>query len=408
MSAEKLAPAPAPSALSNLEGITARDLKIKSGALHIHVAYDLGFEIKPSKLLEIVSKQWKDMAVKFRPVSQSINRSLEPIRIGLQPIEIEIFNRPRAFQVFATFFEVGALSLEFIAPLDGSFEDLPRYAEDLENSPALIAAATKVAEEVFRVIRPAIVNPEFYRNPSSHFVFAIHEMNRALSFDETREILGREIAKTLKASTDPIGANETKRTLQQVVTYSDNDLVFVSTISGIIFDEDPDETIDILELANMQILELRFIDFRLDRALMSLYEEETSKRRGFGANLFSIFRRESSEISAKRLNMIHLDSLLIAERVEQSFKLASDNYLAQIHEMAVTAMLLKALSKGIERKLGNLRDIVNDIQGRQSVSRMELLEWIIIILILLGTLPALIDLVGSKTLPGAAIHSSLK
>jgi hypothetical protein len=378
------------SGASNLEGITARDLKIKRGSLHIHVAYDLGFEIRPSKLLEIVGRNWKDLAVKFRPVSQSINRSLEPIRIGLQPIEIEIFNRPKAFQVFATFFEVGALSLEFVSSLEGSFDQLPGYAEELETSPALIAAATKLAEEVFRVIKPAIVNPEFYRNPSSHFVFAIQEMNRTLSFDETRDILGKEIAKTLKASAEPIGANETKRTLQQVITYSDNDVVFVSSISGVIFDEDPDETIDILELANMQILELRFIDSRLDRTLMILYEEETSKREGFFHKFFSIFKQGSSDISARRLNMIHLDSLLIAEKVEQSFKLASDNYLAQIHEVAVNAMLLRALSKGIERKLGNLRDIVNDIHGRQSGTRMELLEWIIIILILLGTLPALL------------------
>ncbi len=389
MSVEKLSPVPnTPQANTHL-GISSRDLKIKSGSLHIHTAFDLGFEIRPSKLIEIVSRQWKDMAVKFRPVSQSINRSLEPIRIGLQPIEFEIFNRPKAFQVFATFFEVGALSLEFIAPLDGSFDELPRYAEELENSPSLIAGATKAAEEIFRVIRPAIVNPEFYRNPSSHFVFAIHEMNRSLSFSETQEILGREIAKTLKASNEPIGANETKRTLQQVVTYSDNDIVFISSLSGIIFDEDPDETIDILELANVQILELRFIDARLDRALLSLYEEETSKRTGFWKSLMSIFSKGSSEISAKRLNMIHLDSVLIAERVEQSFKLASDNYLAQIHELAVSAMLLRAFTKGIERKLGNLRDIVNDIQGRQSGSRMELLEWIIIILILIGTLPTL-------------------
>ncbi len=372
---------------SGIAEITSRDLRIKRGSVHIHVAYDVGFEIRPSKLLEIVAKNWKALAVKYRPVSQSINRSLEPIRIGLQPIEIELFNRPKAVQVFATFFEVGALSLEFICTLEGAFEELPAIAEDLEKSPSLLTAAAKLGNEVFQVIKPAIVNPEFFPTPSTHFVFAIQEMNRSLTLDETRTVLGRDIAKTLKASIEPIGANEIKRTLQQVITYSDVDMVFVSGTSGIIFDEDPDETIDILELANMQYLELSFIDSRLDRTLMSLYEEESSKRESFWKRAFEIFGRSKGDVSAHKLNMIHLDSLLIAEKVEQSFKLASDNYLAQIHEVAVNAMLLRALTKGIERKMGNLRDIVNDIQGRQSTSRMELLEWIIIILILLGTLP---------------------
>ncbi len=109
----------------------------------------------------------------------------------------------------------------------------------------------------------------------------------------------------------------------------------------------------------------------------------------FWTRLFNL-----SELNLKALNTIHLDSLIIAERVEQSFKLASDNYLTRIHELCVNTMFLRVLSDGIDRKLSAIRDISNDIQDRDANIRMETLEWIIIILILIGTIP--IFLGGAK------------
>jgi hypothetical protein len=43
----------------------------------------------------------------------------------------------------------------------------------------------------------------------------------------------------------------------------------------------------------------------------------------------------------------------------------------------------------VDRKLGTIRSIVNDQRDLASSIRMEFLEWIIIILIFIGTVPVL-------------------
>jgi hypothetical protein len=358
---------------------------VQKGSLHIHVAFDVGFEIETKKLIEIVGTRYTSRANELRPLSESINRDMKPIRIAFDPVEFLFQDKTFPFQVYVTFYEIGAFSFEYLCPLHVEFDFLPQISEQLENNEDLLQHSRKLAKEVFDLICPAIKGADFYSHPSVHYVFNIEKLSEALGAEALLNRYGTVLAQTLKASNEAIGANEVKRTLQSVVTYSDQDLVFVTAKNAIVFDEDGLEAVDILELANMQALELRFIDSRLDRTLVSLYETNSQKK-SWLKRLWARFFDEEA-LNLKGLNTIHLDSLIIAERVEQSFKLASDHYLARIHELCVNAMFLKTLSNGIDRKLSAIRDITNDIQDREANVRMETLEWIIIILILIGTLP---------------------
>jgi hypothetical protein len=360
-------------------------LEIRRGSLHIHAAFDVGFELKPKKINELIGPRFATRANELRPLTQSINRDLLPLRIAFDPVEIKLVDEVLPFQVFVTFYELGALSFEFVCPLRTSFDVLPELATQIESGESLIEAAKHLATEIFGLIKPALVGPDLYPTPSVHYVFNIEELSEDLSSDQIIARLGTTIAKTMKASTEPIGANEVKRTLQQVVGYSDRDLVFVTTKNAIIFDEDGLDAVDILELANVQSLELRFIDAKLDRTLVTLYETNSRKRGWFKRLASRLFNLQ--ELNLNALNTIHLDSLIIAERVEQSFKLATDSYLTRVHELCVNTMFLRVLSDGIDRKLSAIRDISNDIQDNEGNLRMETLEWIIIILILIGTIP---------------------
>jgi hypothetical protein len=360
-------------------------VEIQKGSLHIHVAFDVGFEIRTKKVLEVVGNRLALRANELRPLTGSLNRDLQPLRIAFDAQEIRLHEEVLPFQVFVTFYDLGALSFEFVCPLTTSFDVLPELAAHLENSDELIESARRLANEIFALIKPAIVGPELFSTPSVHYVFNVERLSEDLSSEQIIARLGTSIAQTMKASTESIGTNEVKRTLSQSVGYSDRDLVFVTAKNAIIFDENGLDAVDILELANVQALELRFIDAKLDRTLVGLYEANFRKRNWFqrlGSRLFNF-----SELNLKAINTIHLDSLIIAERVEQSFKLASDNYLARIHELCVNMMFLQVLSDGIDRKLAAIRDISNDIQDGEANLRMETLEWIIIILILIGTVP---------------------
>lgn len=361
-------------------------MKIEKGSLHIHVAFDVGFSIETLKLIELVGKNNALRANKIRPVSESIHRELQPLRIAFDPVEFNLQGEALAFQVYATFFELGALSFEFVCPLNSDFALLPEFSAQLEDNQELLSASRELARQIFEMIRPAVKNAELYPDPSVHCVFNIEKLSESPSSQKLISEYGTVIAQTLKASTESIGESEVRKTLQSVVSYSDHDLVFVTAKTAIVFDEDDGlEAVDILELANMQALELRFIDSRLDRTLVALYEANLQKKNWLRRLAERFF--DTSNLNLKGLNTMHLDSLIIAERVEQSFKLASDHYLARIHELCVNSLFLKVLAQGIDRKLSTIRDITNDIRDEEAAIRMESLEWIIIILILIGTIP---------------------
>ncbi len=242
-------------------------IEISKGSLHIHAAFDVGFELKTKKVLELVGPRYASRAQEIRPLTQSINRDLQPLRIAFDPVEIRLQDENFPFQVFVTFYELGVLSFEFVCPLKASFDVLPELAEHLEESPDLIEAAKRLAREIFSVIKPALAGAELFPSPSIHYVFNIEKLSEDLSSEQIVSRLGTTIAQVMKASSEPIGVNEVKRTLQQVVGYSDRDLVFVTAKNALVFDEDGLEAVDILELANVQALELWFIESRLDRTL---------------------------------------------------------------------------------------------------------------------------------------------
>jgi|GEM_PF-1199066 len=367
------------------KSIVIKAMIIEKGSLHIHLAFDVGFEIETKKLIELVGTRLAARANEMRPLSVSINRELQPIRIAFDPVEFQLQGEAVPFQVYVTFYELGAMSFEYVCPLHSDFEMLPQFAEQLENNDELVKSTRGLSKEIFEIIKPAVKGAELSIQPSVHYVFNIEKLSEPISVEALLGTYGTTIAKTLKASSEPIGNNEVRRTLQSVVTYSDQDLVFVTAKNAIVFDEDGLEAVDILELANMQALELRLIDSKLDRTLVNLYETNLHKKIWFQRFVARFI--DSETLNLKVLNTIHLDSLIIADRVEQSFKLATDHYLARIHELCVNALFLRTLSAGIDRKLSTIRDISNDIQDREAAIRMETLEWIIIILILIGTLP---------------------
>ncbi|MBS1983925.1 MAG: hypothetical protein JST16_07110 [Bdellovibrionales bacterium] len=359
--------------------------RIQRATVHALFAFDIGFEIRLSQIPLLFADRSRD-PIRYSFLSRNIGRENQPLRIEFLPVDIQVLGHNRRFQLFATFFDVGCLSLEFMAPLEEDFDDLPALAAEFQNSKNIMQAARTAAESIFEQARSAVVNPEFFKVPSVYTVINVQQLSEELSAEAITQTFGATIAKALRASDEPMGRLEITRTLAPNLTYSDEDIVYISSAVAVIFDETSSEVIDILELANVQSMELKFIDARLDRTLQNLYEETDNGSRSF-AKVFDLFERQTH-----KLNTIHLDSTIIVERVEQSFKFAQDTYRVRIHELAVQQMFLPSFSQAIDKKLAAIRDIVSDMRDRAVTRRMEILEWIIILLILIGTVPSIIPL----------------
>ncbi len=361
-------------------------LEIEEARLHLLVSFDVGFEIRLSQIPVLFGTFQRD-PVGFNFLARSIGRDTQPVRIVYDSLSLHLGGKNRLFQTYVTFFDVGSISIELTCPLESKLEDLPKMAMEIHASKDLISEARRVAQSVFEKSQGAIVAPSFFPNPSIFSVFNIQKLNQNWTYQNVVEKLGPTIAQTLRVSDEAIGGVEVQRTLTPFISYSDEDVVFMSSNVAVIFDETSSEVVDIFGLLNMQYLELRFIDARLDKTLQELYDESDQK-----TNFFKLIS-DVIDRNANRLNTIHLDSAIIVERVELSFKFANDSYLVRIYELCVQKMFLNSYSQGIERKLRVIRDIMTDRRNRANTLRMEVLEWLIVALIAVDVVPNLIKLI---------------
>jgi uncharacterized Rmd1/YagE family protein len=69
------------------------------------------------------------------------------------------------------------------------------------------------------------------------------------------------------------------------------------------------------------------------------------------------------------------------ERVTNALKVFGEEYLARIYKLAARRFQLDAMETAISRKLATIESIYQKLSDRAASIRMELLEWVVIILI---------------------------
>ena len=89
----------------------------------------------------------------------------------------------------------------------------------------------------------------------------------------------------------------------------------------------------------------------------------------------------SHDRDTTHIAQLQVDGALLFERVTNTLKLLGDQYLARVYRLASQRFHLEAWDASILRKLETLESIYGKMSARATTRRMEVLEWIIIVLI---------------------------
>jgi hypothetical protein len=143
-----------------------------------------------------------------------------------------------------------------------------------------------------------------------------------------------------------------------------------------LLDPEPADTLAVLEFANLELLELRFLDDRLDKALDRAYAT-LQHPRGF----WRVFQRERTRREISAVARMQIDAALLYERVDNALKLYGDQYLARVHRAAGESCGFADWHQSVQRKLETLERVHDKVHGEAADLRMETLEWIVILLI---------------------------
>ena len=177
--------------------------------------------------------------------------------------------------------------------------------------------------------------------------------------------------------------------LRQRFSYYTDDLVVLTWDRAFIYEPRGDsDVMDVLEVANAQLLEMRYYDELLDAELPRMYHLVASARR---TRALLASRRFAG--LARRLYTLVAEVTELTERVDNALQVTEDVYLARVYSAALELFRVRPVSAAVDRKLAIIRDTYAALNDEGSARRAELMEFLIVILIVFEVLLALIPMV---------------
>ena len=305
-----------------------------------------------------------------------------PVVIALDavPLELPGLGAEEAFAT-ARLYDFGAIAFELRIPVTG--EAWGGFAALVDAVDAALgpAADTPVWSGLLARLRPvletALVRPTPSAIEEDYLIAIVHEFDVALDAAAIERRL--DLAALLSGETRALSEQARADLLRHRFSYYRDDLVVLGWDRAFIYEPRRDTDVaDVLEVANAQLLELRYYDELLDAELPRMYQLVAASRRG--ANLRAARRYARL---ARRLYTLVAEVTELTERVDNALQVTEDVYLARVYAAALDLFRVPAVAAAVDRKLSIIRDTYAALYEEASSSRAELLEIAIVLLIVI-------------------------
>ena len=357
-----------------------------TGTLHCSLAVDWGDEIDLERAARLVPAEPHGLPRRRRTPATIAYRS-PPLRFRLPsaPLPFPHLTAGRAGMVDssewgdaeAMVFDFGAANIVFRVPFQLASGQLSELAGQLAAPDWLNSLATHAAQSLFEQLRPAITNPLWSPLQEEYFIF---ELTPGGDLPPVAELLKEDaawLAGLLRLDPEPMSADEVQEALRCRLSYRPDDVVLMEWAAAVVLDRDGRETLHTIEFANLQLLEYRFIDRKLEDALA-----EASRLIQPAARSWLPFWRTHSR-PLRVLGEMRLDAVATFERASSALQLEGDQYLGRIYQMLSARFHLREWSDNVRRALDVAQGVHEILSSQSAMYRLELLELIVVLLIML-------------------------
>lgn len=305
---------------------------------------------------------------RLQPKSIHIDNPPLSIPLGSQQIQNDSFTR--VFQVQARIFDIGAISICL------SYEELAPGADTLKQT-ALVFAGQRGLDEAFGVqlgrlqellkssVDLTTVDRSFYED---YTIYRIDDYTYVT--DPVALLMGEDL---------DFSSQIREQVLGNRLSYSKDDFVILTWDTALLCDpDDPGDLRDLIEFANVQLLELRYYDRLLNRQIDIMYDDIEKAGQG---STFTRLRRFRRILSA--LMGFIADITEVTEKVDNLIKITEDVYYARVYQTTLRVLRIDQWREGVNRKLKVIGQNYSMLSNELNVQHSNVLEWIIILLIAL-------------------------
>ena len=367
------------------------ELRVESGSVIALRLFDIAYSID----LQLAELLWSERIggptsrskLNTAP-SKAVAFDVPPLLLTLEPAFVIVGGVSIPADVTARLYDFGvvAFSLKFTA----NSIDWEKFSSFVNAVDRVIGPSVEtdlwngLLARIKDSLTPAIMRPNESNLQEDHLIAVVQQWSEPVTAAELFDRI--DLVPILSGEHRPLSEGARKNLLKQRFSYYEDDLVVLTWDRAFIFEPRSDSDVaDILEVANAQLLELRYYDDLLNDELPRMYDlvEQTHR----AANLLAPRRFANL---ARKLYTLVAEVTELTEKADNVLQVTEDVYLARIYMAALDLFRVPTVSAAVDRKLSIVRDTYAALYAEASDARGELLEIAIVFLIVLELAVALL------------------
>lgn len=320
-----------------------------------------------------------------------------PLILSLPPVALDLEGGAVPAQVTARVYDFGVVSLALTLPVaDLAWDGFVGLANGLQQavgpgaatgmSPGASPGALwrALLDAVRQPLAEAIDRPAATHLEEDYLLALVNRLDEPLSAEALQERV--DLVPLLSGETRPLSPGARAELLRQRFSWYTDDLVALAWDRAFVYEPRHDtDVLDVLEMANAQLLEMRFYDELLDAELPRIYDLVEAARRA--PTLLS--GRRYARL-ARRLHGLVAEVTELTDHADNALQVTEDVYLARVYAAALALLRVPVVSAAVDRKLQTVRETYQALYDEASSTRAELLEIAIVLLIMLEIVLSLI------------------
>ncbi|MDX2194004.1 MAG: hypothetical protein NW201_11655 [Gemmatimonadales bacterium] len=346
--------------------------RVVRGACHACFAFEVGLSVDLAQAERRLAAEERRLVARAPRLRAQVAVQAGRVRLPVDPAGFTVAGIA-ASAVEVLLWEFGAASVNVAFPLEGPLEAAVPLSAALVEAGPLAEAARQRLEDVVARLGDAVQKPAVAGPVEDYLVLHVEALDPPC--DPARFLLehGELAARLLRSEPGHLSADEIADALASRLSFGPADLALVDWNAALVLDPDGDDARQVLEFANVQLQQLRFLDVQLDQALERAWDALTRPR---GWSLLP-----SVDAGVAQVARLQAEQAWLFERITNALKLVGDQYLGRLHRLVAARLHMAEWDASIARKLETLDGIYQKLADRAAQRRAEVLEWIIIVLI---------------------------
>src|SRR5262249_7150602 len=221
----------------------------------------------------------------------------------------------------------------------------------------LLADSRHRVEDLLKVIQPALTKANISSFVEDYVIFQVEAFAEPIAIEDLTSRYAVHVAQILRAEARELSKDEVIDATSHRISYGKDDVSIVDWNAALVVDKEAQDVLTVLEFANVELLEMRFLDQRLDDALGQAYVRLSKRSRKWFH-----FRSDPSDL--RDISQWQVDSAILFEGVNNVLKLLGDQYLARLYRLAGQRFHLADWDASIFRKLETLETIYQKLSSQ--------------------------------------------